>query len=112
VIEYRSEIRDSEIQAQEEKVARGNYPKYLRRLILKRVRGFSEREVTFDFPVTALVGPNGGGKTTILGAAALAYKDVPPRRFFAKSGKYDASMKDWVIEGVRDAWCAPSITAG
>jgi len=98
VNEYRSEIRDSEIQAQEEKVARGNYPKYLKRLILKRVRGFSEREVTFDFPVTALVGPNGGGKTTILGAAALAYKDVPPRRFFAKSGKYDASMKDWVIE--------------
>jgi hypothetical protein len=129
VTEYRSEIRDSEIQAQEEKVAKGNYRKYLKRLILKRVRGFSEREVTFDFPVTALVGPkgsprdylprssrahlgvstlerlgcragtpNGGGKTTILGAAALVYKDVPPRRFFAKSGKYDASMKDWVIE--------------
>lgn len=96
--EYRSEIRDSQIQTQEEKVARGNYRKYLKRLILKRVRGFSDREVTFDFPVTALVGPNGGGKTTILGAAALVYKDVPPRRFFAKSGKYDASMKDWVIE--------------
>jgi len=39
-----------------------------------------------------------GGKTTILGATALAYRAVPPRRFFAKSGKYDASMKDWVIE--------------
>jgi AAA domain, putative AbiEii toxin, Type IV TA system len=96
--EYKSEIRDSEIQSLEEKVVKNNYEKYLKRLILKRVRSFSEREVTFDFPVTALVGPNGGGKTTILGAAALAYKTIPPGRFFAKSGKYDASMKDWVIE--------------
>jgi len=100
VTEYQSEIRPSDIQALESRVARATstYRKYLKRLILKRVRGFTDREVTFDFPVTALVGPNGGGKTTILGATALAYRAVPPRRFFAKSGKYDASMKDWVIE--------------
>jgi predicted ATPase len=100
VTEYQSEIRASDIQALESRVARATstYRKYLKRLILKRVRGFTDREVTFDFPVTALVGPNGGGKTTILGATALAYRAVPPRRFFAKSGKYDASMKNWVIE--------------
>jgi len=96
--EYRSEIRDSEIEALEEKVARGAYRKYLSRVTLKRVRGFTDREVTFEFPVTALVGPNGGGKTTILGAAALIYQSVAPRRFFAKSGKYDSSMKDWSVE--------------
>lgn len=96
--EYKSEIRDSDITALEEKVARNNYRKYLKRIVLKKVRGFIDREVTFDFPVTALVGPNGGGKTTILGSAALIYKDVPPRRFFAKSGKYDGSMKDWSVE--------------
>ncbi|MBI3214702.1 MAG: AAA family ATPase [Mycobacterium sp.] len=98
VSEFKSEIRDGEIAALEEKVAKDNYGKYLSRLILKRVRGFTDREVSFDFPVTALVGPNGGGKTTILGAAGLIYKDVPPRRFFAKSGKYDSSMKDWTVE--------------
>lgn len=96
--EYRSEIRDSTIAALEEKVAKGNYRKYLSRVVLKRVRGFTDREVTFDFPVTALVGPNGGGKTTVLGAAGLIYRTVPPRRFFAKSGKYDSSMKDWTVE--------------
>jgi len=96
--EYKSEIRDSEIEALEDKVSRNSYRKYLKRLTLKRVRSFTDREITFDFPVTALVGPNGGGKTTILGAAALIYKSVPPRTFFAKSGKYDSSMKDWSIE--------------
>lgn len=96
--DYRSEIRDSTFTALEEKAGKGNYKKYLSRLVLKRIRGFSDREVTFDFPVTAVVGPNGGGKTTVLGAAGLIYQDVPPRRFFAKSGKYDSSMKDWKVE--------------
>jgi len=71
---------------------------YLRRVTLTKVRQFSDRLVSFDFPVTALIGPNGGGKTTILGAAGLAYKDITPGTFFAKSGPYDASMKNWSIE--------------
>lgn len=95
---YRGDVRDSDIQALAERVQRGGYEKYLRRLTLAKVRQFDDREVSFDFPVTALVGPNGGGKTTILGAAGLIYKEVKPRRFFAKSGKYDASMQNWAIE--------------
>lgn len=98
VTEPQTQVRESDIAALTEKVSRSSYGKYLKRMMLKRVRGFTDREVTFDFPVTALVGPNGGGKTTILGAAAMIYKDVPPRRFFAKSGKYDESMQDWAIE--------------
>lgn len=96
--DYRSEIRDSDIRKLEDKVGAGNYGHYLRRVILKRVRRFVDREVSFDFPVTALIGPNGGGKTTILGAAGLIYRDITPGTFFAKSGRYDASMKDWSIE--------------
>lgn len=95
---YRGDIRDSDIRALTDRVRRGGYQKYLRRLTLVKVRQFRDREILFDFPVTALVGPNGGGKTTILGAAGLIYKAVKPRRFFAKSGKYDASMQDWTIE--------------
>ena len=95
---YLSEIRESTIQALEDKVANSDYGQYLRRITLTKVRAFSEREVRFDFPVTALVGPNGGGKTTILGAAGIIYRTVAPGRFFAKSGAYDASMKDWRIE--------------
>ncbi len=95
---FKSEIRDSTINALLEKASDRDFGKYLARVVLKQLRGFSNEPVSFDFPVTALIGPNGGGKTTILGAAACAYKDVPPKRFFAKSGKYDETMQDWAIE--------------
>lgn len=95
---FKSEIRDSTINALLDKASDRDFGKYLVRVILKQLRGFVNEPVSFDFPVTALIGPNGGGKTTILGAAACAYKDVPPKRFFAKSGKYDETMQDWAIE--------------
>ncbi|MGW4350738.1 ATP-dependent nuclease [Nocardia sp. NPDC004582] len=96
--EFKSEIRDDMIEALTNKVAKANYGQYVRRLMLRRVRGFVGQEVSFDFPVTAVVGPNGGGKSTILGAAGCAYRDVLPGRFFAKSGKYDDSMQNWSME--------------
>jgi AAA15 family ATPase/GTPase len=94
----RSEIRHSQIENLLEKVRTKNYYRYLNKLTLSKVRGFSDKVVTFDFPVTAIVGPNGGGKTTILGAAGCAYKSVKPRLFFAKSGNLDDSMLDWRME--------------
>lgn len=95
---YQSEIRQSTINALFDKVARQNYREYLIKMRISRLRGFQGGEIRFDFPVTALIGPNGGGKTTILGASALINADVKPRRFFAKSGIYDNSMQDWKIE--------------
>ena len=93
-----SEIRESQIVALSDRVRKRKYTKYLSGMRLVKLRGFRDREIRFDFPVTALVGPNGAGKTTILGAAGLIYDTVPPRRFFAKSGAYDDSMKGWRIE--------------
>ena len=93
-----SEIRESQIVALSDRVRKRAYTKYLSGMRLVKLRGFRDREIRFDFPVTALVGPNGAGKTTILGAAGLIYDTVPPRRFFAKSGTYDDSMKGWRIE--------------
>jgi predicted ATPase len=95
---FRSEVRDSTINALLEKANERNYGRYLPKLTLKKLRGFSDEPISFDFPVTAIIGPNGGGKTTILGAAACAYKMITPRTFFAKSGKYDDGMQDWSIE--------------
>lgn len=95
---FRSQVRDSTINDLLEKARDRNYQKYLSRIVLKKVRGFSDEQISFDFPVTAIIGPNGGGKTTVLGAAAIIYKDVPPRRFFSKSGAYDGGMQDWSVE--------------
>jgi hypothetical protein len=97
-VEYQSEIRDSQINELLEKVENQNYAKYLYELKLVNVRGFKDEAVHFDFPVTALIGPNGGGKTTVLGAASCAYKETKPGRFFSKSGLYDNSMQNWKIE--------------
>ncbi|MDN5768178.1 MAG: AAA family ATPase [Humibacillus sp.] len=94
----KSEIRDSTIAALSDRVRKRSYTKYLTGMRLVKLRGFRDVEIRFDFPVTALIGPNGAGKTTILGAAGLIYDSVPPRRFFAKSGAYDDSMRGWRIE--------------
>lgn len=94
----KGEIRDSEVQGLADRVRKEAYKKYLKRMRFEKLRGFTDVEIRFDFPVTALVGPNGAGKTTILGAAGLIYDSVLPRRFFAKSGKYDDSMQNWRIE--------------
>lgn len=93
-----SEIRQSQLIALSDKVRRANYDTYLRSIRLNRVRGFIDAQVNFDFPVTALVGPNGGGKSTVLGAAACAYKEVKPSIFFPKSSIGDNSMAEWAIE--------------
>lgn len=94
---YQSEIRESQINQLFEKVERNSYGKYLKRLRLNPIRGFNNESVSFDFPVTAVIGPNGGGKTTVLGAAAVAYITVKPSRFFTKSGRLDDSMQNWRI---------------
>lgn len=95
---YKSQIRQSAINALREKVARKNYGKYLLKINLVHIRGLRDQAINFEFPVTALIGPNGGGKTTILGAAATAYSSIKPRQFFTKSGRFDESMANWRME--------------
>ena len=92
------DVRQSDIDSLEEKVKKLSYDKYLPSLRLSNVRSFTNQTIKFDFPVTAIIGTNGGGKSTILGAVALAYKDVKPGDFFPKSNIGDNSMANWRIE--------------
>ena len=93
---YRSEIRDSLIRDLLEKVRKQSYGSYLS-LRLDRIRSFRGSQITFDFPVTALVGPNGGGKSTILNACACVYS-AQPNAIFRKSRVGDDAMDDWQID--------------
>ncbi|MGU3547096.1 ATP-dependent nuclease [Methylobacterium sp. A52T] len=92
------DIRPSDIAALTEKVKKRSFAHYLMEIKLANVRAFKGQKITLDFPVTAIIGTNGGGKSTILGAAALAYKAVKPGDFFPKSNVSDNSMADWRIE--------------
>lgn len=96
--QYQSEIRDSTIRDLLAKVKGKNFGSYLKRIRLKKLRSFTEQIIEFDFPVTALIATNGGGKSTILGAAALAYKQIKPALFFPKSSLGDLFMSKWGIE--------------
>ena len=93
------DIRPSDIIELKDRVNRQNYGQYIREMSLTAVRSFQSQKVSFDFPVTAIIGTNGGGKSTILGAAAIAYQGPPkPRDFFPKSNISDEAMAGWRID--------------
>ena len=94
---YQSEIRDGVFRKLLQKVKEQDYGAYLRRIRLNRVRAFTGEAVEFDFPVTALIGTNGGGKSTVLGGSAIAYKSIRPALFFPKSSVGDETMANWNI---------------
>jgi AAA15 family ATPase/GTPase len=95
---FKSEIRDSIVRELIEKVRKQNYGSYLLSVRLEKIRFFKGARINFDFPVTALIGPNGGGKSTVLGASACIYATFTPATIFRKSRVGDESMDDWQIE--------------
>lgn len=66
----------NEMRRLETKWLTGNgWPKRLEWLSIDRIRGWSDQRITFDFPIIAVVGENGSGKSTILQAAACVYQN-------------------------------------
>jgi len=51
----------------------GQWPQFLERLEIAGLRGWCGQVVQFKFPVVAIVGENGAGKSTVLKVAAAAY---------------------------------------
>lgn len=52
-----------------------NWPQFLESIKISGLRGWNGETVDFRFPVVAIAGENGSGKSTILRAAASAYKN-------------------------------------
>lgn len=95
MFERNNDIRDGlkidlRLKVKEQKLAR-----YLLSIRFQRLRSLLDQKITFDYPITAIIGPNGGGKSTVLGAAACAYLDIKPSLFFAKAHIGDDAMQDW-----------------
>lgn len=57
---------------------RPQFRDYLERMRLDGIRGIRDLQVVFQYPVTVIAGPNACGKTTVLFAAACAYKREGP----------------------------------
>lgn len=51
----------------------GGWPKRLESLEINNIRGWRNQRVDFKFPIVALAGENGSGKSTIIQAAASVY---------------------------------------
>ncbi|XOZ33157.1 ATP-dependent nuclease [Halomonadaceae bacterium KBTZ08] len=63
----------------------GDFPHHLNRLEINGIRGWKGESITFDFPVCAIVGENGAGKTSILQAAGVCYKGKSKNESFFAS---------------------------
>lgn len=50
------------------------WPKFLEWLEIKDIRGWAEQRIPFEFPIVAVVGENGSGKSTVLQSAASVYQ--------------------------------------
>ena len=55
--------------------ARNGWPKWLEWIEIEKIRGWEAQRVSFAFPIMAIVGENGSGKSSILQAAACTYQD-------------------------------------
>jgi predicted ATPase len=53
----------------------GQWPQFLESVEISGLRGWTGQVVEFKFPIVAIVGENGTGKSTVLKVAACAYKN-------------------------------------
>lgn len=58
------------------------WPKRLEWVEINKLRGWSNQRFALSFPIMAVVGENGAGKSTVLQAAASVYRADPPRSRF------------------------------
>lgn len=62
-----------EVRRLAKKWSRGDFPKHLEWIELNGLRGWSGQRIDFNFPVVAICGENGSGKSTIIQAVASIY---------------------------------------
>lgn len=87
------------------------WPQFLQLLQITGLRGWNGQTIRFEFPVCAIAGENGSGKSTVLKAAAAAYahpggtaKSFAPGKFFPDTPWEEiphASLTYQVVQGDR-----------
>ena len=64
---------------------RGDFPKHLEWIEINGIRGWTGQRVDFNFPIVAICGENGSGKSTIIQTAASIYESASDETHFASS---------------------------
>lgn len=73
----------------------GQFPKHLEYLELTNLRGWTGQRIEFKFPIVAIVGENGMGKSTIIQSAAAIYKpSLGDNGFFASTFFPDTAWEE------------------
>ncbi len=83
------------------------WPKRLEWLEISNIRGWTGQRIAFLFPIVALVGENGVGKSTILQAIASSYSSSSIGRYYASK-----FFPDTIWETVRAASIKVSVREG
>jgi len=78
---YQAHLND--VRKQFSKRNSGKWPQFLESVTIDNLRGWNGEKISFNFPIVAIVGENGSGKSTVLKAAACAYQNsLPNSRFY------------------------------
>ena len=81
----------------------GEWHQFLKSIKISNIHGWIAQEIVFSFPVVAIVGENGIGKSTFLKAAVCAYKnksgkDFYPSNMFIKTQWDEEALSGALIE--------------
>lgn len=60
----------------------GGWKQFIKSIKISNIHGWTGQELVFNFPVVAIVGENGIGKSTFLKAAVCAYKNKNGQTFY------------------------------
>ena len=89
----------SEIHKLREQLSASLWPKFINSVEIDGLRGWSGQTVQFRFPVVAVVGENGTGKTTLLKAVACCYEGETKSQTYFPSDFFQDTPWD-SVEGV------------
>jgi predicted ATPase len=86
----------------------GGWPKRLEWLEIGGIRGWAETRIEFSYPIVAVIGENGSGKSTVLQSAAAAYRSEDRKKTFFASDFFP----DTAWEKISRAWIRYSYQEG